>query len=883
MSQSRRRSVACLSRVSFALLALAASASLRAQTTDFAIRYHERLVDLAVSDGRPRPQALGREPTSGPSLSFVAFGRRFDIDLRSNDRLTSRLAPEARANLNGIEIYEGDLRNTPRSWVRLTRSRGLWSGAFYDGADLYLIDSYASAAPYLVTPSSAADDEPIIYRWKDAEGRLIDEVGSVVVQPVDRASRQSFPLSDSAPAPRSPGEEIDIGLVGDTQLAQQTGTQQPEVSMISMANVADGIFVTQVGVHLNVTQLELLTDGTTPFDTTDDPPTLLSELASHKAGTPALTAEGIVHLFTPRSFGDSGVLGIAYLGSICEATRSVSLTRVIGGIATGVVTAHEIGHNFGAPHDGAPGGPCESTSFNYLMSPVVNGSDEFSACSLQQMQPVIAGASCLYALPPSDVSARAVSSPAQVLLGTDFQINAAVDNHGADAFAVAVTGAGDGIDVSTVTYSRCTWADPVGCRIPMLSDGASMPVDVSALAARVGHTSVDVSVQSINDSNPFDNTAHVDVDVLPSANLWIERFDVNPTFARPHDTVSFGLDISSHSSIPATQVAVVFRADYGLTLLSFVGADGSCTTQSQFPSTTWTCPLGTLAAGATQHVTGTIQDTTGAVGLRYIEASLVAAEPNLNNLYPSADLRIASGYADLSASIEGPAASQGVQLGDRFSLTLHGHNAGPDRAQNVVLQFVNLDGAMLLDSVGNTDGASCVPISSDSSTIACSVAALPAGADFSVTFSGTAPKLSGGNITAKILSDTYDKNPTNDRQDVFIGVRQASPTPTPAPPTATPPAASGGNNGGGGGATDWLSAVLLTVAFGWHSRSRALGNEARANRSRDDATTAASASRPAVAGACGDRPSSSSTVAASCGPSSSAASASSDPSCIGAA
>ncbi len=831
MSQSPLRSIVCLSRIALALLALTVGASLQAQGTDFAIRYHERLVDLAVSDGRARPQTLGRGSTSGPSLSFVAFGRRFDIDLRRNDRLTSRLPPPALAKLSGVEIYEGELRNTPRSWVRLTRSRGLWSGALYDGADLYLVDSYSSAAPYLVTPSSTADDDPVIYRWKDVEGRLVDEVGSVIAQPAGRVSLKSSPLANSAPSPRSPGEEIDIGLVGDTQLAEQVGTQVPEAAMISMVNVADGIFVTQVGVHLNVTQLELLTDETTPFDATDDPSTLLSELSSHKAGTPALTAEGIVHLFTPRSFGDSGVLGIAYLGSICEATHSVSLTRAIAGIATGVVTAHEIGHNFGAPHDGAPGGPCESTSFNYLMSPVLNGSDEFSTCSLQQMQPVIAGASCLYALPASDVSARTVSSPAQVLLGTDFQINAAVDNHGADAFAVAVTGAGDGIDVSTLTYSRCGYSDPVGCRIPMLSDGDTMPVEVSAFAARVGPTSVDVSVQSINDSNPFDNTAHVDVDVLPSANLRIDRFDVNPTFARPYDTVSFGLDISSHSSIPATQVAVVFRADYGLTLSSFAGADGSCTTQSQFPSTTWTCPLGTLAAGATQHVTGTIQDTTGAVGLRYIDASLVAAEPNLNNLYPSADFRIASGYADLSASIEGPAASQGVQLGDRFSLTLRGHNAGPEPAQNVVLQFVNLDGAMLLDSVGNTDGASCVPISSDSSTIACSVAALPAGNDFSVTFSGTAPKLSGGNITAKVLSDTYDMDPTNDRQVVFISVHQASPPPTSAPPTATPPAPSGGNSGGGGGAIDWLSSVLLTVALGWHSRSRVLRTRIAPNSS----------------------------------------------------
>src|SRR6476646_11978781 len=123
MSQLRPRLYCAFRWTALSLILLAAGTPLRAQTRDFAILYHERVQELSFVEGRARPQALGDGPSSTPSLSFVAFGRRFDVDLRHNDGLTSSLDASARSRLAGVDVYQGELRNTPRSWVRLTHYR----------------------------------------------------------------------------------------------------------------------------------------------------------------------------------------------------------------------------------------------------------------------------------------------------------------------------------------------------------------------------------------------------------------------------------------------------------------------------------------------------------------------------------------------------------------------------------------------------------------------------------------------------------------------------------------------------------------------------------------------------------------------------------------
>jgi hypothetical protein len=95
------------------------------------------------------------------------------------------------------------------------------------------------------------------------------------------------------------------------------------------------------------------------------------------------------------------IVGIAYLGAICQGASSVSLSQSAASTIVGaLIAAHEIGHNFSAVHDGVPG-VCSTTPETYLMAPVINFSHQFSACSLNNIDTRAQTARCLVQIPPT--------------------------------------------------------------------------------------------------------------------------------------------------------------------------------------------------------------------------------------------------------------------------------------------------------------------------------------------------------------------------------------------------------------------------------------------------------------------------------------------------
>src|SRR5690606_40314985 len=145
-----------------------------------------------------------------------------------------------------------------------------------------------------------------------------------------------------------------------------------------------------------------------------------------------LRAYGLTHLFTGRDL-DGTTVGIAYMDALCDARYGAGLTEVTtrGTWYESLIAAHEIGHNFGAVHDGEPGKACASTpSGQFLKSANVNGIDTFSECSLSSMQPAIARASCIRPLPPADVALDPDLGTLRHPVGTAFDWELAVRNEG---------------------------------------------------------------------------------------------------------------------------------------------------------------------------------------------------------------------------------------------------------------------------------------------------------------------------------------------------------------------------------------------------------------------------------------------------------------------
>jgi hypothetical protein len=149
-----------------------------------------------------------------------------------------------------------------------------------------------------------------------------------------------------------------------------------------------------------VVSVELGGDRVSTLSMTTDAGALLDELGRLRQQTPALSATGLTHLVTGRSF-DGGNAGIAYTDALCSRRYAASISTAHTSTALDTLTiAHEIGHVFGAPHDGVQ--QCEATpQGQYIMTPTINTSiSTFSQCSIDQIKAVIDSYSCVVTLPP---------------------------------------------------------------------------------------------------------------------------------------------------------------------------------------------------------------------------------------------------------------------------------------------------------------------------------------------------------------------------------------------------------------------------------------------------------------------------------------------------
>ena len=153
-------------------------------------------------------------------------------------------------------------------------------------------------------------------------------------------------------------------------------------------------------MELQVVSVDIGGDLTAGLSATTDGSALLEELGQLRRQTSALSATGLTHLFTGRRL-DGNSAGIGYTVALCSPRYAASLTMAHDSVALDtLITAHEIGHVFGAPHDGTE--QCASTpQGQYIMTPVLDTSvTSFSQCSLDQINAVIDSYTCLVALPP---------------------------------------------------------------------------------------------------------------------------------------------------------------------------------------------------------------------------------------------------------------------------------------------------------------------------------------------------------------------------------------------------------------------------------------------------------------------------------------------------
>ena len=341
---------------------------------------------------------LDKTDETSKHLNFSAFDAEFNLVLEPNNDLMNLYSSERK----DIKLYIGKIEGNDASWARLSVIKNKYTGAIFDGEELFLIDVSKNINDALTNNKNMLDVNTVIYKASDVSTDLScashgDHEAQFSYSNLLKNAKQN--LSDSvnssptseegfATAAATAMQQINLRIVADIQYATSSSELTAQEQVISQMNIVNGIFSEQVGVQFGITEIEVLNDNGNL--TSSNASELLGQFRTFVGND----NPGLAHLFTGRNI-DGGTVGIAFVNAICR-NAGVGLTEAGGRGTFGALTAaHEFGHNFGAPHDNETGSICASTPNGFLMNPSLNGSDQFSQCSLSQIANTVANAQCL--------------------------------------------------------------------------------------------------------------------------------------------------------------------------------------------------------------------------------------------------------------------------------------------------------------------------------------------------------------------------------------------------------------------------------------------------------------------------------------------------------
>ncbi len=731
-----------------ALLALALSAIVPAAEPPH-IRFAEK---ITVNPGTTQAQ-------------FDAYGRRFVLNLHSNDRALARLRLKQGISISGTRLWRGALDGQAGSWVRLTEREGASEGVIWDGSDLYVVTRYRNVAGSLGVPLAARPDETVIFRLSDATNLLPEAYCGNAPSPDGLAQNNALvqyrnmvaELQVRTQAIAVSTMQIEISMIGDSAFASSFG--DPIAQMLASYNIVDGIYAEQLGLLIVPSEVRTVPAAGDPFTSTV-PTTLLGQLSTYRQNTPDVAETGVSHLFTGKNLDDD-VAGIARLNGACTDSDAVSLTEGwLGTLSSALVMAHELGHNFSADHDGS--GACAGVSDDYLMSPTLNGSQQFSQCSINAISSFLAQASCV--TPAVYAKVELPQTPIAVFGEVDVPVVVPFELHSTGTLAVngvrldlriheslVLTATTPGVTCAPVTLG-------LSCDVGSIPAGTTRLVELTFLPEAASGFPVEATVSASNNLNTRNSRQNGSINI-------VNNVDVSVVAATSATTAMFGdivdVTVTLHSLRSHTARNVRVGVWGGGLRGESVPAPAGVTCEFDSVNTGQTfCIVGDIPGGETRTII--VHSRASQVGNELQGNAYLIADNDAdgNNNTFGFSMRVNAvhdvGLVDLTTS-------DPVQYNMPFEYraNLHSHGTQP-------VDGVRVDVNLFMQESAGLDDISSVTVGGNACTrlanwhYECLVGTMAAGEILPFSIQGVATHLGEVRVTLTAYSNVND-DPSNDR------------------------------------------------------------------------------------------------------------------------
>jgi hypothetical protein len=561
------------------VVVLVYATNVNAQARGIEVLHFDEARDVEVA---PRGPGTGSSPRGPLAMRFNSLNREFVLQLEPNGRVD---AIARRLTRDGsVTAYRGKLVGYENSWIRIVRSGSGPSGLVWDGTTLFALEtSVDSLIGHASTTVFRLDD---IY----VDGHLL----SCGTGPSRMSAATAFRglVSEARNAAESTATlSLDMGVVADFEFSA-ANSGDPAAALLTRMNNVDGIFAEQVGVQLTLRAMDVFDSELDPFNESDAS-ALLEELGVYRLNTQAQST-GLTHLFTGRNL-DGTTVGIAYFSALCSDRFSAGLSESRRGPALdSLIAAHEIGHNFGAPHDGDPNQACASTPEAFLMAPSLSlENDTFSQCSLDQMEAEISVADCLVGISFADVGVSGSDAEPSFLAGTEFDYVVTAENRGAEATLNTYVDLtfGSGLEVLAAAASAGTCDAPqatIRCSLGDIPGGTARDITVRLRSDLVGEHALLASVTSENDIDSSNDSFSATLTVLAAVNLALSGEAIS---AERDSQTSLRVTLRNQASLAATDIEVTGQFSAGLEPEFATLGGSACSISGQ----TFTCSVIELA------------------------------------------------------------------------------------------------------------------------------------------------------------------------------------------------------------------------------------------------------------------------------------------------